>query len=46
VHGIEGDLEHEFACQAHELTVSGGFTGDYLMEDPSGYVALGLYRTF
>jgi len=29
-----------------ELTASGGFTGDYLMEDPSGYVSLGLYRTF
>lgn len=29
-----------------EATLSGGFTGDYLMEDPSGYVAVGLYRTF
>jgi len=29
-----------------EITASGGFTGDYLMEDPSGYVSLGLYRTF
>lgn len=29
-----------------EATLSGGFTGDYLMEDPSGYVALGFYRTF
>lgn len=29
-----------------EATLSGGFTGDYLMDDPSGYVALGFYRTF
>ena len=29
-----------------EMTLSGGFTGDYLMENPSGYVALGVYRTF
>ena len=29
-----------------EATLSGGFTGDYLMNDPSGYVALGFYRTF
>lgn len=29
-----------------ETTLSGGFTGDYLAEDPSGYVSLGLYRTF
>lgn len=29
-----------------EATLSGGFTGDYLMDDPSGYVALGIYRTF
>jgi cellulose biosynthesis protein BcsS len=29
-----------------EVTVSGGFTGNYLEETPSGYVALGVYRTF
>jgi Cellulose biosynthesis protein BcsS len=29
-----------------EATLSGGFTGDYLMDDPSGYVTLGFYRTF
>jgi Cellulose biosynthesis protein BcsS len=29
-----------------EATLSGGFTGDYLMDNPSGYVALGFYRTF
>jgi hypothetical protein len=29
-----------------EATLSGGFTGNYLEDDPSGYVALGVYRTF
>ena len=29
-----------------EVTVSGGFTGNYLEDTPSGYVALGVYRTF
>lgn len=29
-----------------EATVSGGFTGDYLLSDPSGYLAVGLYRRF
>jgi Cellulose biosynthesis protein BcsS len=29
-----------------EFTLSGGFTGDYLEDDPSGYVALGIYRSF
>ena len=29
-----------------EVTLSGGFTGDYLMDDPSGYVSLGVYRKF
>jgi hypothetical protein len=28
-----------------EFTLSGGFTGSYLEDDPSGYVSLGLYRT-
>jgi len=31
---------------AFEATVSGGFTGDYLLSEPSGYVALGIYRRF
>ena len=29
-----------------EMTLSGGFTGNYLEDDPSAYVSLGLYRTF
>lgn len=29
-----------------EVTVSGGFTGNYLEDDPSGYVSLGVYRNF
>jgi len=29
-----------------EVTLSGGFTGDYLMDDPSGYISLGVYRAF
>jgi hypothetical protein len=29
-----------------EVTVSSGFTGNYLEDTPSGYVALGVYRTF
>ena len=32
--------------QKLEVTLSGGFTGDYLMEDPSGYISLGVYRAF
>lgn len=32
--------------RAIEITVSGGFTGNYLEDDPSGYVSLGIYRTF
>jgi len=32
--------------RALEVTLSGGFTGNYLEDDPSGYVSLGLYRTF
>jgi Cellulose biosynthesis protein BcsS len=32
--------------QALEITLSGGFTGDYLMENPSGYVSLSVYRAF
>jgi cellulose biosynthesis protein BcsS len=29
-----------------EFTLSGGFTGNYLEDLPSGYVSLGVYRTF
>ena len=29
-----------------EVTLSGGFIGNYLEDDPSGYVAFGLYRPF
>lgn len=29
-----------------EATLSGGFTGDYLLSDPSGYLAVNLYRKF
>jgi hypothetical protein len=29
-----------------KLTLSGGFTGDYLMENPSSYVSLSVYRAF
>jgi len=32
--------------RAIEVTLSGGFTGNYLEDQPSGYVALGLYRPF
>ncbi|MDJ0514555.1 MAG: cellulose biosynthesis protein BcsS [Methyloceanibacter sp.] len=29
-----------------EATVSGGFTGDYLLGDPSGYASVSVYRRF
>lgn len=29
-----------------EITLSGGFTGNYLEDEPSGYVSLGVYRAF
>jgi hypothetical protein len=32
--------------RAVEITLSGGFTGNYLEDDPSGYVSLGVYRAF
>ena len=32
--------------RALEMTLSGGFTGNYLEDEPSGYVSLGLYRAF
>jgi Cellulose biosynthesis protein BcsS len=30
----------------YETTLSGGFTGNYLGDDPSFYLALGLYKPF
>jgi hypothetical protein len=30
----------------YETTLSGGFTGNYLEDDPSFYLALGLYKPF
>jgi hypothetical protein len=32
--------------QAVEMTLSGGFTGNYLEDEPSGYIAFGVYRAF
>ena len=29
-----------------ELTLAGGFTGNYLLDDPSGYVSLAVHRAF
>lgn len=29
-----------------EITVSGGFTGNYLEDEPSGYISVGVYRPF
>jgi hypothetical protein len=29
-----------------EMTLSGGFTGNYLEDDPSGYGTLGVYDAF
>jgi hypothetical protein len=35
-----------FNLRETEFTLSGGFTGNYLEDLPSSYVALGVYRTF
>ena len=43
--GRGGDLLR-LDLRAVELTQSGGFTGNYLEDDPSGYASLGLYRAF
>ncbi len=32
--------------RALELTLSGGFTGNDLEDEPSGYLSLGVYRAF
>ena len=29
-----------------EITIAGGFSGNYLEDEPSGYVSLGVYRAF
>jgi len=29
-----------------EITLTGGFTGNYLEDEPSGYVSVGVYRSF
>jgi hypothetical protein len=34
------------ALHAVEITFSGRFTGNYLENEPSGYVSLGVYRAF
>jgi hypothetical protein len=53
--GMVGNEEYDAAraggfarvyFRAMEATLSGGFTGNYLEDDPSAYVALGLYRPF
>ena len=31
---------------ARVITLSGGFTGNYLEDEPSGYVSLDVYRAF
>jgi Cellulose biosynthesis protein BcsS len=35
-----------FNVIATEITVSGGFSGNYLDDNPSGYVSVGIYRRF
>jgi hypothetical protein len=35
-----------FDMRAMEVTISGGFTGNYLDGAPSGYVTAGIYRRF
>jgi hypothetical protein len=35
-----------FDLRKVEITLSGGFTGSYLEDKPSGYVSLGVYRAF
>jgi hypothetical protein len=29
-----------------DVTIAGGFSGNYLEDEPSGYVSLGVYRAF
>jgi hypothetical protein len=35
-----------FYWNATEITVSGGFTGNYLEDEPSGYISASVYRPF
>ena len=35
-----------FEVSAMEITLSGGFTGNYFEDAPSGYFALDIYRSF
>jgi len=53
--GVVGNEEYDAAraggfarmnFRALEVTLSSGFTGNYLEDDPSAYLALGLYRPF
>ena len=41
--GLEGGA---LGNEEYDAGRAGGFTGNYLEETPSGYVALGVYRTF
>ena len=41
-----GGLFLKANLHAMEITLSGGFTGNYLEDEPSGYVPLGVYRAF
>lgn len=43
--GRGGGFVRVYFCNI-ETTLSAGFTGNYLEDEPSGYVALGLYRQF
>jgi hypothetical protein len=35
-----------FNLMATEITASGGFAGNYIEDDPSGYMSVGIYRRF
>jgi hypothetical protein len=36
----------KFNLRRLEVTIAGGFSGNYLEDEPSGYVSLGVYRAF
>ena len=36
----------KFDVRRLEVTIAGGFSGNYLEDEPSGYVSLGVYRAF
>jgi len=44
--GVRGGGFVRVNFRAVEVTLSGGFAGNYLEDDPSGYASLGVYRTF